>query len=439
LANVLLSYRRLDSDVIAGRIRDRLANHFGNNSVYMDIDSVPFGIDFREHIKEAVIQNDVLVAVIGPNWSGQANNSRLVDETDPVRLEIETALKGGIPVIPVLVSGATMPKAAELPDGMKDLAFRNAATVDGGRDFHQHMDRLIRSMDKLLADKQTVRKSSLNLDGAVTAQKGKKDSRLLGQVFIGVSAAFAVAVWLVYLLFSERAPHQQVQIQQEHNLQQQQAQQQPPQQQAQQQPPQQAEFPAMPPPCTKSSTGNAFYDNFKTEEFGWSPPIGPTRNAGDTTYNGGRLELTPRVSYFLMEVYALRTFGNVNVCARIMNPPNQAPANAGVLFWFQDRSNFFRVALYLDSTSIQIHRLANGLWLYVGKTPAPDMNTQPSAINEIQVVTKGNLGAEYLNGRKVGEFRGQPLAQGPVGILAASESQEKSTWRFLEFSASEYQ
>jgi hypothetical protein len=218
----------------------------------MDIDSVPFGIDFRQHIKEAVVQNDVLVAVIGPNWSGQANNSRIAEETDPVRVEIETALKAWVPIIPVLVSGATMPKATELPDGIKDLAFRNAATVDGGRDFHQHMDRLIRSIDKLLANKQTVGKSRLNLEDQVTAQKGKKVSHLPGQLFLGVGAVLAVVASVVLLMFGGLVafflikgvvPPQQVHsvpIQQEHNLQQQQAQQQPAQQQTQQQSPQQA-------------------------------------------------------------------------------------------------------------------------------------------------------------------------------------------------------
>src|SRR5215212_9966245 len=49
MAHIIISYRRADSDAIAGRIRDKLATHFGEDSVFMDIDSIPFGIDFREH------------------------------------------------------------------------------------------------------------------------------------------------------------------------------------------------------------------------------------------------------------------------------------------------------------------------------------------------------------------------------------------------------
>ncbi len=153
MPSIIISYRRQDSDAIAGRIRDKLVSHYGDDSVFMDIDSIPFGIDFREHVKTALQKNDILVAVIGPGWfgSGGANRIRIHEETDPVRIEVETALMRGIPVVPVLVAGAEMPAPADLPDGLKDLSFRNAAQVDAGRDFHQHMERLIRSMDRILA------------------------------------------------------------------------------------------------------------------------------------------------------------------------------------------------------------------------------------------------------------------------------------------------
>jgi hypothetical protein len=152
MAKIILSYRRADSDAIAGRIRDKLASHYGDNSVFMDIDSIPFGFDFREHVKTALLENDILIAVIGPKWIGPNtdNRTRINEETDPVRIEVETALKRDSPVVPVLVGGASMPSPTELPDSLKDLAFRNAAQIDAGRDFHQHMERLIRSMDRIL-------------------------------------------------------------------------------------------------------------------------------------------------------------------------------------------------------------------------------------------------------------------------------------------------
>jgi TIR domain len=154
MANIIISYRRSDSAAIAGRIRDRLAEIYGADAIFMDIDSIPFGIDFRRQIQEAVTKNDVLLALIGPKWIGakKGGTSRISDDKNPIRIEIETALNQGIPLIPVLVGGATMPKSSALPDSLQKLCFLNAAEVDDGRDFHQHVDRLIRAIDRLLTE-----------------------------------------------------------------------------------------------------------------------------------------------------------------------------------------------------------------------------------------------------------------------------------------------
>jgi hypothetical protein len=154
MANIILSYRRSDSAAIAGRIRDRLAQYYGADAIFMDIDSIPFGIDFRRQIQEAVAKNDILLALIGPKWIGakKSGTSRISDDKDAIRIEIETALNQGIPLIPVLVGGATMPKSSALPESLQKLCFLNAAEVDDGRDFHQHVDRLIRAMDRLLTE-----------------------------------------------------------------------------------------------------------------------------------------------------------------------------------------------------------------------------------------------------------------------------------------------
>ncbi len=155
MPKIIISYRRADSGVITGRIRDRLAQHYGDDSVFMDIDNIPVGMDFRKNIADALAKNDILLAVIGPDWLGAASSGpgRIHDQDDPVRIEVETALQRGIPTIPVLVGGASMPKADDLPDSLKSLSFHNAAEVDSARDFHAHMDRLIGSMDAALKGK----------------------------------------------------------------------------------------------------------------------------------------------------------------------------------------------------------------------------------------------------------------------------------------------
>lgn len=147
---IFISYRRTDLDghavLFVGRVRDRLAQQFGAGSVFMDIDSIPLGEDFVEYISGQVKQADVVLAVIGPQWS-QVMAARAGEESDFVRIEIESALgAGSIRVIPVLAGGASMPGPAGLPESVLPLRRLNALAVDSGRDFHVHMARLIEAL-----------------------------------------------------------------------------------------------------------------------------------------------------------------------------------------------------------------------------------------------------------------------------------------------------
>src|SRR5262249_49500516 len=151
-ATIVVSYRRDDTKWIAGRIFDRLEGHYGKGSVFMDIDSIPVGLDFRDHIRQTLDRCDVLLAIVGPNWLPKADNDTrtLLDETDWVRIEIETALNKKIPVVPVLIDRSRMPKPIELPEGLRNFAFRQAANIDTEH-FHSHMEKLIASLDQHLS------------------------------------------------------------------------------------------------------------------------------------------------------------------------------------------------------------------------------------------------------------------------------------------------
>ena len=124
MPRIFLSYRRDDSADAAGRLHDRLDAHFGNDAVFMDVDRIPFGVDFRKHLDEAVGQCDILLAVIGEDWldvrhpeGPRAGQRRLDDPADFVRIEIVSALAREIPDVPVLVGRARMPSEAEFPGG----------------------------------------------------------------------------------------------------------------------------------------------------------------------------------------------------------------------------------------------------------------------------------------------------------------------------------
>jgi len=151
MPTIVISYRRADAAGTAGRMFDRLRAHFGDGSVFMDIDSIPAGTNFRQHIRGILTSSDIVLAVIGPRWMGDGGRKRLGEDGDLVCFEVETALEGGIPLIPVLVDHASMPDTGDLPDSLREIADLNAAEVSPGRDFHVHMDRLIRSIEKELA------------------------------------------------------------------------------------------------------------------------------------------------------------------------------------------------------------------------------------------------------------------------------------------------
>ncbi len=155
--NIMISYRRADSGPITGRIYDRLQAHFGADHVFIDIDSIPMGIDFRHHIQKTITRCDVLLPVIGPHWTGpgEVGKRRIDDPHDLVRLEVAHALERNIRVIPLLIEDASMPRTDDLPDDLKTLGLRNALQVDSGVDFHHHMNRLCSAIERLAQEART--------------------------------------------------------------------------------------------------------------------------------------------------------------------------------------------------------------------------------------------------------------------------------------------
>lgn len=154
MSRIFISYRRDDAGYVAGILADRIHGTFGAGSVFMDVDTIPLGVDFRKHINHAVAQCEVLLAIIGDNWLAKSPDSskRRIDEpSDFVRIELEAALARNIPVIPVLVGSATMPSPHELPTALEPLAFRNASELRSGRDMNHHVDVLVRGLRVHLA------------------------------------------------------------------------------------------------------------------------------------------------------------------------------------------------------------------------------------------------------------------------------------------------
>lgn len=149
---IFICYRRDDSAGHAGRLHDRLTAHFGDEQVFMDLDQIEPGEDFVQAIVDAVGSCEILLALIGRNWltSRDGANRRLDNPNDFVRLELAAALACGVCVIPVLVQGALMPRAQDLPEDLLSLSRRNAYELSDLRWKHD-VEQLISVLEKVLA------------------------------------------------------------------------------------------------------------------------------------------------------------------------------------------------------------------------------------------------------------------------------------------------
>jgi formylglycine-generating enzyme required for sulfatase activity len=136
-----------------------LVDHFGQDQIFMDIDSIEVGLDFKQVIDNAVSSCEILIVLIGKDWlsSSKGTQRRLDDPLDFVRLEITAALNRNIRVIPVLVQGASMPSPQDLPETIRKLSLRNAFELSD-RGWNRDVAELIEAMQKIFAERSDVRR-----------------------------------------------------------------------------------------------------------------------------------------------------------------------------------------------------------------------------------------------------------------------------------------
>ena len=150
MPKIFISYRREDSQHQADRLHTALSRKIPKRNIFIDVDNIPVGVNFVQHLDQQVAQCDVLLALIGPDWLEARNPEtgarRLDDPKDFVRIEIASALKRGIPVAPILLDGAPFPPEHTLPDDLKALALRNGVEVRR-LTFDADAERLIRGLD----------------------------------------------------------------------------------------------------------------------------------------------------------------------------------------------------------------------------------------------------------------------------------------------------
>ncbi|HVW78095.1 MAG TPA: toll/interleukin-1 receptor domain-containing protein [Alloacidobacterium sp.] len=206
---IFISYRRDDSEGEAGRLFDDLSRAFGNDAVFMDVSGIEPGSDFRKAIDDGVASCGVLLAIIGPMWAtitGSDGKRRLDNENDYVRLEIASALKRNIAVIPVLVHGAHMPHADQLPDDLQNLAYRNSVEITLAR-WNSDMQLLIQALAQYVHATKSTETATVHatvpvqlpaLRGTAATEPARSKKPLwLG---IGGLAVIAIAAVLIFAL-----------------------------------------------------------------------------------------------------------------------------------------------------------------------------------------------------------------------------------------------
>jgi len=152
MTGIFINYRREDGHGPAGRLFDRLARKFAKHEIFMDVDAMKPGIDFAKQIDEQVSKCAVVLAVIGPGWlnsTDEKGQRRLDRPRDHVRIELATALKREIPVIPLLVNGTAMPSEDDLPEDLKSLTNRHALELRHSR-FASDSEVVVHALNQIL-------------------------------------------------------------------------------------------------------------------------------------------------------------------------------------------------------------------------------------------------------------------------------------------------
>lgn len=145
---VFINYRRDQTAGEARALYNDLVRRLGSERVFMDVDNIALGRDFRDVLRERLDDCEVMLTLIGRAWidARDAEGRRRLDQAgDFVRLEIATALERKVAVTPVLLQDARMPQPERLPDDLKALAFRNGFALSHAT-WESNVDELVRRL-----------------------------------------------------------------------------------------------------------------------------------------------------------------------------------------------------------------------------------------------------------------------------------------------------
>jgi len=177
---IFISYRRADTQQAAGRLADRLMEHFGRDSVVIDVDTDQVGRDYRTLITDHLERSGIVLVLVGDGFLAEGGDGRRrIDQpNDLVRLELARALERNVPLIPVLVDGAQLPDHDQLPDDIADLVFRGSVELA-----HQRFDRdvafLVERIERFFDAQRQEEEEAARLEAEEAARRRAEEEALL--------------------------------------------------------------------------------------------------------------------------------------------------------------------------------------------------------------------------------------------------------------------
>jgi hypothetical protein len=422
---IFISYRREETAYPAGWLYAQLADHYGGGQVFKDVDSIQLGDDFVEVITRAVGSCDVLLALIGEQWltiTDAHGRRRLDDPDDFVRLEIEAALTRNVRVIPILVDGARMPRAEELPDSLAKLVRRQALELSPAR-FDFDIGRLVKVLDLTLAEvraAQPEQDPTPSIPQALPATPSGSSEPPGGQrrrrsTQARVLAGAGVAVVLILLIVAVVANSGGT-----------------PSPTGAASPSTSAGAATTSPPAsaatTSPPTGAAvFRDDFSSRAAGWEGDGAVAKGAGYT--NGAyRVSAPPKLEgdgAGSVPMKASRVYPSAPPRIRIQVEGRRLPAS--------DQGMGYGILCRINGADAYVLTISDGYasiekWGRYKLLKEAHPQVDPSSPNELQAVCTGGSGRQavhlelWVNGRKVVETtdRNAPLPPGFVGLVVTT-------------------
>mgnify|MGYP001210285325 CR=1 FL=1 len=193
MTKVFISYRREDSQWPADRLYSALKSSLPKKDIFLDVEDIPLGVDFKAHIDRQVAQCDLLLALIGRSWLSVRDpetGARRIDNPDDfVRLEVAFALRRGIRVVPVLIDGAPIPAAQELPADIRELASRNGVELRRSS-FQDDARRLVAGLGL-----PNATSSDVKTQDSAKRRGGRLVGRASGPFALAVGTAISFFLW----------------------------------------------------------------------------------------------------------------------------------------------------------------------------------------------------------------------------------------------------